>query len=309
MRSDGAALLLLACSLVLAFGGLVMLVRGASARAALADRGRMDTDGGGPGVLDALDRRMRRTRGGRRMSEWLKAAGANVRVVDLVALWAAGTFVAAMLLSGLLPPIVAWIAAVAAVTGVIRAWGERRRRQRRDEFIAQLPDLARVLSNGAAAGLSMAGAVRLAAREMPEPAREEMRTVVEQIAVGQPLDAALEALRDRLPSREVSVLMSTLIIQQRAGGDTVRALSELGTTLETRKDLQREIRTILSGAVFNSYIVAAMGAGTLLLVDGIQPGLLRKMASTAIGIAALAVAAVLWTIGFVAVRRITRVET
>jgi tight adherence protein B len=52
-----------------------------------------------------------------------------------------------------------------------------------------------------------------------------MRTVVEQLQLGQPLDAALESLRERLPSREVSVLMSTLTIQQRAGGDTVRALA------------------------------------------------------------------------------------
>ena len=53
--------------------------------------------------------------------------------------------------------------------------------------------------------------------------------------------------------------MTTLIIQQRAGGDTVRALSELGQTLEARKDLLREIRTMLSGAVFTSYLVAAHG--------------------------------------------------
>ena len=31
--------------------------------------------------------------------------------------------------------------------------------------------------------------------------------------------------------------MTTLVIQQRAGGDTVRALTELGHALEARKDL------------------------------------------------------------------------
>ena len=66
--------------------------------------------------------------------------------------------------------------------------------------------------------------------------------------------------------------MTTLIIQQRAGGDTVRALSELGQTLEARKDLLREIRTMLSGAVFTSYLVAGMGAGTIVLINAISPG-------------------------------------
>jgi tight adherence protein B len=154
----------------------------------------------------------------------------------------------------------------------------------------------------------MAGAVELAAREMPEPAAGEMRTVVDQMRVGASLDSTLEALRDRLPSREVSVLMSTLIIQQRAGGDTVRALSELGATLEARKDLKREIRTLLAGSVFNSYLVAAIGGGMLLLVNGIQPGLLRKMTSTGIGILALSVAALLWGFAYVLIRRTTSVE-
>ena len=59
--------------------------------------------------------------------------------------------------------------------------------------------------------------------------------------------------------------MTTIIIQQRAGGDTVRALQELGATLEARKDLIREIRTLLSGSVFTSYVVAGIGVATIVL--------------------------------------------
>ena len=113
-----------------------------------------------------------------------------------------------------------------------------------------------MLANGASAGLSLPAAVQLAARELPEPAAAEMRSVVEQLRVGQPVEDALESLRERLPSRELGVLMTTLVIQQRAGGDTVRALNELSGTLEARKDLLREIRTLLSGAVYTSYVVA-----------------------------------------------------
>ena len=172
-------------------------------------------------------------------------------------------------------------ARVAVIVVAARSWGERRRRQRREAFIGQLPDLARVLSNGASAGLSLAGSIELAAREMPEPAAAEMRTVVEQMRVGQPLDAALEALRERLPSREVSVLMSTLVIQHRAGGDTVPALAELSTTLDARKDLLREVRTLMSGAVFNSWAVArARRASVLVLLNGIDSNILREMTST-----------------------------
>jgi tight adherence protein B len=127
--------------------------------------------------------------------------------------------------------------------------------------------------------------------------------------VGQPLDAALESLRERLPSREVAVLISTLVIQHRAGGDTVQALAELSATLDARKDLLREVRTLMAGAVFNSWAVAGLGGAVLLLLNGIDSNILREMTSSVVGLLALLVSGTLWGLAFVLVRRTTRVET
>ena len=174
--------------------------------------------------------------------------------------------------------------------------------------MAQLPDVARMLSNGASAGLSMPQAVRMASRELADPGGAELRRVVDEMRLGQSIDDALEALRARLPSREVAVLLTTIVIQQRAGGDTVRALGELASTLDARKDLRREITTLLSGVVFTSYVVAGIGGATILLINAISPGVTRAMTSDPIGIAGLIVAAILWTIAFVLIRRTTRVD-
>ena len=193
--------------------------------------------------------------------------------------------------------------AAACTIGGARSWIERRRGQRRDLFVAQLPDVARLLANGASAGLSLPAAIQLAARELDDPAGTEMRSVVEQLRVGQPVDDALEGLRERLPSRELGVLMTTLVIQQRAGGDTVRALNELGHTLEARKDLPREIRTLLSGSVFTRWLVAGIGVVTILLLNVISPGVMREMTTSVVGLGAIAVAGTLWTVAFFLIRR------
>jgi tight adherence protein B len=197
---------------------------------------------------------------------------------------------------------------IGGAIGGARGWVERRRGQRRDLFVAQLPDLARLLANGASAGLSLPAAIQLAARELDDPAATELRTVIEELRVGQPVDEALDAMRRRLPSRELGVLMTTLVIQQRAGGDTVRALNELGHTLEARKDLMREIKTLLAGSVFTSYIVVGIGVATIVLLNVMSPGVMREMATSAAGLAALAFAFTLWAIAFVLIRRATKVE-
>jgi tight adherence protein B len=310
MKKDAAALLLLLFVIAVAMLGMLLWVSGSSRRAHLAERGRGGADEQGVARLrHAVDSMLRRSAQGRRLGNWLLSAGSPLAPADFVLLCLSGWIGAWLVLSLFVPSFVALVLAAALTLAVARILVERKRRARREEFIAQLPDVARVLSNGTSAGLSMAGAVQLAARELADPAAAEMKLVVQETRLGLSMEESLERLRDRLPSREVAVLMTTLIIQQRAGGDTVRALSELGTTLEARKDLQREIRTMLSGAVFTSYLVMVMGIGTIVLINVISPGVLREMTTTIPGIAALAVSAALYGVAYALIRQITRVDT
>jgi tight adherence protein B len=136
-----------------------------------------------------------------------------------------------------------------------------------------------------------------------------VRVVLEQMRIGQSLELALERLRDRVPSRELGVLVGTLVIQQRSGGDVVSALQGLSETLEQRKDLMREVRTLMAGPVFTAYVVAFMGVGTVFLLNAISPGVIDRMLASAAGIAVFVVAGILYTIGLLLVRRVTQVET
>jgi tight adherence protein B len=310
MEKDSYALLLLLFVLVLAMAGVALWVSGSSRRAALAERGRGGGDEAGVKRLrQSVDARLRRSPTGRRLGNWLQGAGSPLSPGDLLLLCFSGVVFSTIVLGLFMPRLAALIISALVAVVTARVLVERKRGRRREEFINQLPDMARVLSNGTSAGLSMSGAMELAARELEAPASTEMAVVVQETKLGMPVEASLERLRDRLPSREVAVLMTTLIIQQRAGGDTVRALSELGATLEARKDLLREIRTMLSGAVFTSYLVAAMGAGTLILVNAISPGVMRDLTTTLPGIIALTLSVTLYVVAFLIIKRITKVDT
>ena len=188
-------------------------------------------------------------------------------------------------------------------------WLEHKRETRRDAFLGQLPELARILSNGASAGLSMVSAYGIAVQELDDPARTELRIALEEIRIGQPFERAMENLGERMPSRELAVLVSTLAIQQRSGGDLVRALSDMAATLEARRETQREVKTLMAGATASSYVVMVIGAGALFLADLTRPGTLDKVAGSPLGLLALGVAFMLFLTGFLLIRRITRIET
>lgn len=309
MSSASLALLVLVASGAAGVLGLWQLLADTSRSAELAARGQAGAgDSTGRSLIRALDVRFRRTASGRRLAWRLAGAGVQVSPVELIGLLVASSLLAWIVLSLLFARGLAFVLAVAGTILVARALIEGRRGKRSEAFIAQLPEIARMLANGASAGLSIQQAVAMASRELADPGGAELKRVVDELRLGQAIEDALASLQARLPSREVSVLMTTIVIQQRAGGDTVRALTELAAALEARKDLRREITTLLSGVVFTSYVVAAIGGGTILLLNVMSPGVTKSMTSSAIGIAGLAVAATLWAIAFALIRKTTKID-
>ena len=309
MTSDQTGLLVLAGTLAVAAAGAWDLVAASATREELRERA---TGQRSEPVLSRLgvrlNRAFERTTPGRRLQVHLDGAALRLRALQAagIALAAAlaGYFVASFIVG-----TVASIVAGALVIVGLSMWLERKREARRDAFMGQLPELARILSNGASAGLSMVSAYGVAVQELDDPAKTELQIALEEIRIGQPFERAMENLGQRLPSRELSVLVSTLAIQQRSGGDLVRALSDMATTLEARRETQREVKTLMAGATATSYVVMVIGAAALFLADLTRPGTLDRVAGSPLGILALGVAAILFTVGFAIIRRITRIDT
>jgi tight adherence protein B len=309
MSDGGIGLLVLAIALVIALAGVAQLLSAQSERNALASRSAISQ---GESRLEQLqgrlDARLRHSRFGSRLALRLTAAGVELGLLGFV-LAAGGAALLGFVIARLVLP--AWLALVVAAGCVRASWGwvARKQRQRNERFISQLPELARVLSNAASAGLAIRTALDMAAGELDEPAGTEMRFVAEELRIGQSIDGALENLGRRMPSRELGVLVTTIVIQHRTGGSLVTALRDMSDTLEARKDLRREVRTLMSGAVFTSYLVAAMGVGTVVLLNAITPGALHKMTSSFAGQVAFVVAASLYALGFFLIRRTTSIDT
>lgn len=304
----GTLELLLAVTLALAVAGVAVYARGAD-QARLAAR-RAGPHSGGRGMprwRRLLDRTVVRTRRGRTLEGRLRAGGLDLRAGDAVggavllavAIWAA--------LSRIIATEVAALIAVGLLVALNR-YVDHRIRRRQEQFAQQLPDLARTLSNAAGAGMAIPNALELAARELDEPAGGVIAELVQQLRVGQSLAGALESLREKMPSREVAVLVSTLVIQQRAGGDVITALRDMSETLEQRRDLRREVRTVLSGVVFTAWAVAGLGLVSILLLNVVAPGTLREMTETWPGRISLATGLAFFTAGFLAVRKLARVD-
>ncbi|MEU4141972.1 type II secretion system F family protein [Streptomyces parvulus] len=299
---------LLTC--VLAVVGLHAYAAGRAQRAALVDR--LSATGQIPLAgrrrrFPTLDRRLRRTRLGRNLELRLSATGLDVTpgeffaylVAAVVGLWLVGQAV----LAPFFGPLAALLGIGAAVQFL--TW---QRQKRIEKFINQLPELARILANATQAGLALRTAIGMAAEELEAPAGEELGKVADQLALGASMDDALGELADRLPSRELVVLVTTLVLANRAGGQVVSALRNLTETLEERKETRREVRTQLSQVNMTSYAVPVLGVGSLFLMNGVKDGALERMTGSPVGQAAVIIAFALYAVGFVLIRRLSRID-
>ncbi|MEW2447581.1 type II secretion system F family protein [Streptomyces parvulus] len=299
---------LLTC--VLAVAGLHAYAAGRAQRAALVDR--LSATGQTPVAgrrrrFPTLDRRLRRTRLGRNLELRLSATGLDVTpgeffaylVAAVVGLWLVGQAV----LAPFFGPLAALLGIGAAVQFL--TW---QRQKRIERFINQLPELARILANATQAGLALRTAIGMAAEELEAPAGEELGKVADQLALGASMDDALGELADRLPSRELVVLVTTLVLANRAGGQVVSALRNLTETLEERKETRREVRTQLSQVNMTSYAVPVLGVGSLFLMNGVKDGALERMTGSPVGQAAVVIAFALYAVGFVLIRRLSRID-
>lgn len=130
--------------------------------------------------------------------------------------------------------------------------------------------------------------------------------MAESMKLGAGLEEAVSELRERMPSRELGVLVSTLVVASRSGGSLVTALRNISTTLENRKETRREVQTILSETTSTVWALGFMSVGALFMINAIEPGIMRVMTTSVAGIAVLLTVAALFTIGFVLVSRITK---
>ncbi|WP_375426530.1 type II secretion system F family protein [uncultured Friedmanniella sp.] len=254
-----------------------------------------------------MSRLFNRSRLGHSLERNLLSAGISHPPVVVFGVTLAISLVVPYVLAQLLAPAFG-VLGLASGLLLLRSWLRHSRERRRERFVQQIPELARVLANATNAGLSISTAWVVAEGEMEEPARSEIQRLNAAVRFGASLEEAMLQLLDRLPAREVRVLMSTLVVSSRSGGSLIKALRDISLTLDDRKEVRREVRTTLAQARTTGTLVMVMGIGILLILNLIQPGLVDKMTRNPLGQAALVVGFALFAFGQLVVRRLTRIE-
>lgn len=166
------------------------------------------------------------------------------------------------LLAGFVGALVALVIAALAPPAALRFLADRRTRA----FDAQLPDVLKLLSASLRAGFSLLQGLDALISHVDEPMAAEMRQAFAATRVGMPVEDAMQAVAERVASRDFEWLVMAIRIQREVGGNLAEILDTVATTMTARVQLRREVRTLTAEGRISAIILIALPVGIGLMV-------------------------------------------
>jgi tight adherence protein B len=174
---------------------------------------------------------------------------------------------------------------------------------RQKKFVGQFADAIDVIVRGVKSGLPLNECLRMIAKESPQPLGAEFQIVCDAIAMGVPVDQALNRMYQRTPIQEVNFFNIVLAIQQKAGGNLSEALGNLSNVLRSRKLLREKIKALSSEAKASAMIIGALPIIVIILVYFTTPDYITTLFITELGNLILLIAAGLMGCGIYIMRQ------
>jgi tight adherence protein B len=190
----------------------------------------------------------------------------------------------------------------------IAAWAiSSRRRRYRLAVERSLPEVATAVADSLAAGRSLRASLPAAATYLDGPPAAELARLGAELDLGAGTAEAVAAWRARMRSERVDAFAAALLSQRLAGGDLAGLLRRFAAGAAERDRVAEDAKSATAQARFTGLLVVAMPTGGAIFAELVQPGFLAKLIASPAAAILLALAAGLQAIGFVAIRRISRV--
>ncbi len=184
----------------------------------------------------------------------------------------------------------------------------RRKNQRLDKFNESLVDALIMMANALKSGSSFLQALDLVSRELTPPLSEEFARVVQEIGIGTPVDDALVSLGTRVPSYDLYLTVTAMLVQRQTGGNLAEVLSSISHTIRERFRLLRQVQVLTAQERMSAIVVAALPIVGLIGFSVLSPSYTKPLFETTTGHIMLAGALGLEIVGFFVMGQVSKID-
>jgi tight adherence protein B len=143
-----------------------------------------------------------------------------------------------------------------------------KQQQKGSKFNNQISDALVMVSNSLKAGYGFMQAIDLVAKEMAPPIQTEFARVIQEINLGVTTEEALTRLTERVPSPDLDLVVTAMLIQRQIGGNLSEILDNISQTIRERVRIQGEVKALTAQGRLSGLIIGLMplGIGSFLLL-------------------------------------------
>ena len=191
-----------------------------------------------------------------------------------------------------------------ALAAIPTLYIRRARTRRIAKFETMLPDAIDLFNRSMKAGHNMHAGLETIAQETFNPVKKEFRKVIEELALGAPLEDALHGLGSRVPLIDLKFFVTGLILQRQTGADLVQVLENLSLLVRERLSLAAKMKAATAQQRFSAGLLCALPVVVGLGFWVLKPEYIRLLYSDPIGQKAFTYAIASEMIGMLIIRKI-----
>jgi tight adherence protein B len=200
-------------------------------------------------------------------------------------------------------PIVAPMAALGVGFGIPRWAVHFLKKRRQKKFTSEFANAIDVIVRSVKSGLPVNEALKIVAREIPEPVQGEFAKLCEGLKVGVSLEQGLKRMYDNMPTPEVNFFAIVMTVQLKSGGNLSEALGNLSAVLRDRKRMIGKIKALSSEAKASAMIIGCLPPAVMLMVYFSTPTYIMPLFNTRPGNLMLAGCAFWMTCGVLIMKK------
>lgn len=242
------------------------------------------------------------------LRDQLASAGVPMRAEEYLLVW---------IMLACIPPVIAallgarfFVCLVLASAGLALPplYVRRSRTKRVRAFEAQLGDALISISNCLKSGLTFQQGMQNIAEQMPEPISKEFSRTLREVQLGSTMDTALGNLTRRIPSPDLRLMITAVLISQQVGGSLSDVMDSIANTILDRIRVKNEVHTLTSQGRMSGVIIGCLPIGIGLVLCMLNPDYMRTFIDTGTGRIMLIVAGCMELVGFLVIKKMVTIK-
>jgi len=183
-----------------------------------------------------------------------------------------------------------------------------KRKSRMNRINGQLVDFLGMVSNSLKSGYGLMQSFEFASRQMDGPLAIEIRRMLREANLGMSAEDALNALGDRVDSKDMDMVLTAINIQRAVGGNLAEVLEQVAHTMRERERIRGEIATLTSQQRMTGIVIGALPVIMFALFMVMNPAYMSLLFTELPGKIMLATAVGLEVLGYLVIKRIMAIE-